>query len=70
MPQGGHLRHCGYYRTNKLYEDSPHCEMKKAPEEVTHKLNCLTSRLRRSTLGFSMFRLLEPESCEELGYLR
>lgn len=37
---------------------------------VTHKLNCLTRRLRRSTLGFSMFRLLDPESCEELGYLR
>lgn len=37
---------------------------------LTHKLNCLTRRLRRSTLGFSIFRLLEPESCEELGYLR
>lgn len=33
------------------------------------KLNCRTRRLRRSTLGFSIFRLLDPESCDELGYL-
>lgn len=48
---------------------NPYTDTPKALRRMTHKLNCLTRRFRRSTCGFSMVTLLEAESCEELGIL-